>query len=128
MLHRNVRLTVHGRRLLVERVRSGRLVAHVAGEMGVSRATAHKWVHRWRSEGEAGLCGRPSRPVTNPHQAPPEVEEQVCELRQDRKLGPARTGPVLDVLSGGCVTTRLRQWNAQPTCPRILLSRQLRPR
>ncbi|MEU4034349.1 leucine zipper domain-containing protein, partial [Streptomyces collinus] len=28
MSHRNARLTVHGRRLLVERVRSGRPVAH----------------------------------------------------------------------------------------------------
>ncbi|MFD0327253.1 IS481 family transposase [Streptacidiphilus monticola] len=56
--HRNARLTVHGRRLLVERVRSGRPVAHVAAEMGISRATAHKWVRRWREEG-AG----PSRPA-----------------------------------------------------------------
>ncbi|MDX2910299.1 helix-turn-helix domain-containing protein, partial [Streptomyces griseiscabiei] len=55
MSHRNARLTVHGRRLLVERVRSGRPVAHVAAEMGISRATAHKWIRRWRCEGEAGL-------------------------------------------------------------------------
>lgn len=40
--HRNVRLTVHGRLLLVERVRSGRPVAHGAAGMGISRATAHK--------------------------------------------------------------------------------------
>ena len=33
--HRNARLTVHGRRLLVEHVRSGRPVAHVAAEMGM---------------------------------------------------------------------------------------------
>ncbi|MDX6352747.1 MAG: hypothetical protein QOF84_7537 [Streptomyces sp.] len=32
MSHRNARLTVHGRRLLVERVSSGRPVAHVAAE------------------------------------------------------------------------------------------------
>ncbi|MFJ8154174.1 helix-turn-helix domain-containing protein, partial [Streptomyces sp. NPDC094468] len=54
MSHRNARLTVHGRRLLVERVDAGRPVAHVAAEMGISRATAHKWVRRWRAEGEAG--------------------------------------------------------------------------
>ncbi|MDK1348178.1 leucine zipper domain-containing protein [Streptomyces sp. 378] len=53
MSHRNARLTVHGRRLLVERVCAGRPVAHVAAEMGISRATAHKWVRRWRAEGEA---------------------------------------------------------------------------
>ncbi|MER5209370.1 leucine zipper domain-containing protein [Streptomyces sp. NPDC002838] len=58
MSHRNARLTVHGRRLLVERIRSGRPVAHVAAEMGISRVTAHKWIRRWQSEGEPGLCDR----------------------------------------------------------------------
>lgn len=56
MSHRNARLTVHGRRILVERVRSGRPVAHVAAEMGISRPTAHKWVRRWKAEGDAGLA------------------------------------------------------------------------
>ena len=43
---RNARLTGHGRRLLVERVRSGRPVAHVAAEMGISRPTAQERTHR----------------------------------------------------------------------------------
>ncbi|MFC5911681.1 helix-turn-helix domain-containing protein, partial [Streptacidiphilus monticola] len=95
MSHRNARLTVHGRRLLVERVRSGRPVAHVAAEMGISRATAHKWVRRWREEGEPGLHDRPSRPHTTPHRTPAAIEARVCELRKGRKLGPARIGPIL---------------------------------
>ncbi|MFC8096904.1 IS481 family transposase, partial [Streptomyces sp. NPDC057301] len=95
MSHRNARLTVHGRRLLVERVRSGRPVAHVAAEMGISRVTAHKWIHRWRSEGEQGLHDRSSRPMTTPHRTAAAVEARVCRLRQDRKLGPARLGPIL---------------------------------
>ncbi|WP_327737398.1 IS481 family transposase [Streptomyces nojiriensis] len=95
MSHRNARLTVFGRRLLVERVRSGRPVAHVAAEMGISRATAHKWVRRWRTEGNAGLHDRSSRPRTTPHRTPPSIEAQVCDLRQSRKLGPARIGPIL---------------------------------
>ncbi|WP_371633718.1 IS481 family transposase [Streptomyces sp. NBC_01259] len=95
MSHRNARLTVHGRRLLIQRVLAGRPVAHVAGEMGISRATAHKWVRRWRSEGDPGLFDRPSRPHTTPHRTPPETEAAVCDLRQDRKLGPARIGPIL---------------------------------
>jgi hypothetical protein len=33
-------VTVFGRRLLVERIGSGRPLAHVAAEMGISRATA----------------------------------------------------------------------------------------
>ena len=60
MSHPNARLTLHGRRLLIERVRSGRPVAHVAGERGISRATAYKWVRRWRTEGDAGPFDRPS--------------------------------------------------------------------
>jgi len=93
--HRNARLTVHGRRLLITRVLAGRPVAHVAAEMGISRATAHKWVRRWRTEGEAGLADRSSRPLTTPHRTPADLEAQVCRLRQDRKLGPARIGPIL---------------------------------
>ncbi|MBB2914497.1 transposase [Streptosporangium becharense] len=95
MSHRNARLTVHGRRLLVERVLSGRPVAHVAAEMGISRATAHKWVRRWRTEGETGLLDRPSRPHTTPHRTPAHLEARVCRLRTGRKLGPARIGPIL---------------------------------
>ncbi|MFJ6523636.1 IS481 family transposase [Streptomyces filamentosus] len=95
MAHRNARLTVFGRRLLVERVRSGRPVAHVAAEMGISRATAHKWIRRWRAEGEAGLHDRSSRPHTTPHRTASAMEDRVCELRQSRKLGPARIAPIL---------------------------------
>ncbi|MEU0729641.1 IS481 family transposase [Streptomyces sp. NPDC006140] len=95
MSHRNARLTVHGRRLLVERVRTGRPVAHVAAEMGISRVTAHKWMRRWRAEGEQGLHDRSSRPRTTPHRTAGAIEARVCRLRQDRKLGPARIGPIL---------------------------------
>ncbi|MFI1760449.1 IS481 family transposase, partial [Streptomyces sp. NPDC020571] len=95
MSHRNARLTVHGRRLLVERVRTGRPVAHVAAEMGISRPTAHKWVRRWRAEGEAGLHDRSSRPLTTPHRTAASREAEVCRLRRGRKLGPARIGPIL---------------------------------
>ncbi|MFJ5971174.1 leucine zipper domain-containing protein, partial [Streptomyces sp. NPDC093060] len=95
MSHRNARLTVHGRRLLVERVCAGRPVAHVAAEMGISRVTAHKWIRRWRAEGEQGLHDRSSRPLTTPHRTATAVEARVCRLRQDRKLGPARLGPIL---------------------------------
>ena len=95
MSHRNARLTVHGRRLLIERVQAGRPVAHVAAEMGISRATAHKWVRRWREEGEPGLHDRPSRPHRTPHRTPAATEARICQLRQTRKLGPARIGPIL---------------------------------
>ncbi|MEW2319534.1 IS481 family transposase [Streptomyces bauhiniae] len=95
MSHRNARLTVFGRQLLVARVRSGRPVAHVAAEMGISRATAHKWIRRWRTEGEAGLRDRSSRPHATPHRTAAAAEDRVCELRQSRKPGPARIGPIV---------------------------------
>ncbi|MFK0238417.1 helix-turn-helix domain-containing protein, partial [Streptomyces vinaceus] len=99
MSHRNARLTVHGRRILVERVLAGRPVAHVAAEMGISRPTAHKWVRRWRAEGDAGLADRPSRPGRTPHRTPAPREAEVCRLRTERKLGPARIGPILGLPS-----------------------------
>lgn len=95
MSHRNARLTVHGRRILVERVLAGRPVAHVAAEMGISRPTAHKWVRRWRAEGDGGLHDRPSTPHATPHRTPAVIEAEVCRLRTDRKLGPARIGPIV---------------------------------
>nr|WP_246113731.1 leucine zipper domain-containing protein [Streptomyces montanus] len=93
MSHRDARLTVHGRRLLIERISGGRPVAHVAAEMGISRVTAHKWIRRWRSEGEQGLHDRSSRPLTTPHRASAAVETRVCRLRRDRKLGPRPPRP-----------------------------------
>jgi transposase-like protein len=66
---RNARLTVQGRLTLVRRMEQGRPIAHVADEMGISRATAHRWWSRWLAEGEAGLHDRPSaRPTpSTPH-------------------------------------------------------------
>ncbi|MFI7292261.1 IS481 family transposase [Streptomyces anulatus] len=121
MSHRNARLTVFGRRLLVERVCSGRPVAHVAAEMGISRATAHKWLRRWRTEGEAGLADRSSRPLRTPHRTPADIEARVCRLRTDRKLGPARIGPILGLPTSTVhrVLTRHRlnrlSWLDRPT-------------
>ncbi len=67
MSHANARLNIHGRRLLVSRVIDDeRPVAHVAKELGVSRQCAHRWVNRFRAEGEAGLVDRSSRPKSCP--------------------------------------------------------------
>lgn len=96
-MHGNARLTIHGRRLLIERIQSGRPVAHVAAEMGVSAATAWKWWRRYRSEGDAGLWDRSSRPRRCPHQTPRRVEQRVEQLRRSRKLGPARIAGILEM-------------------------------
>ena len=53
-MYANARLTPEGRRILVERIASGRPAAHVAAEMGVSRTTAHRWWRRYQDEGVEG--------------------------------------------------------------------------
>lgn len=95
-MHANARLTVRGRRTLIERIQQGRPVAHVAAEMGVSRATGYKWWARFRAEGWAGLADRSSRPHRCPHKTPRRVERRIEHLRRSRKLGPARIAGILD--------------------------------
>jgi len=88
--HRKAVLTPIGRLTLVERIALGRPAAHVASEMGVSRATTYKWWHRYVREGEAGLCDRSSRPLHSPRRTPARVERQIVVLRRRTKLGPIR--------------------------------------
>jgi len=98
MGHRNARLTVHGRRLLVQRVRiEGMPVAHVAKAMGVSRQCAHRWVARWDVEGDAGLVDRSSRPHRSPARASRDVEQRVVAARRDLRVGPDRLADELGV-------------------------------
>src|ERR1700709_2325273 len=86
--HRNARLTVHGRRLLVHRVRGqGQAIAHVAKAMGVSRQCAHRWVARYDAEGDDGLTDRSSRPRTMPTRASDEIEAKVLAARTEHRKG-----------------------------------------
>ena len=98
MSHRNARLTVHGRRLLVHRIRvEGAPVAHVAKAMGVSRQCAHRWVKRWDADGDAGLFDRSSRPHRMPTRTSDEVEAAVLAARVEHRRGQDWLGPELGV-------------------------------
>jgi len=98
MAHGNARLTVYGRRLIVQRVRfEGMAVAHVAKAMGISRQCAHRWLTRWDAEGEAGLGDRSSRPHRSPARTPVEVEERVVAARGLRRVGPDQLSDELGV-------------------------------
>lgn len=98
MGHRNARLTVHGRRLLVERVRfEGMPVAHVAKAMGVSRQCAHRWVARFDAEGDAGLEDRSSRPHHTPTRTSVDIERKVVAARLELRVGPDRLSDTLGV-------------------------------
>lgn len=97
MGHRNARLTVFGRRLLVDRVSRGMPVAHVAKAMGISRQAAHRWVARFASEGDAGLWDRSSRPHRMPTRVSAEVEAMVVAARGEYRRGPDWLGAELGI-------------------------------
>jgi transposase InsO family protein len=97
MSHANARLTVHGRRLLVERVLAGHSPADVARQLGCSRATAYKWLARFRREGAGGLVDRSSRPRGCPHRTPAFLEARILESRRAHRRGPAWIGAELGI-------------------------------
>ncbi|WP_422934439.1 IS481 family transposase [Sinomonas sp. P47F7] len=97
MSHRNARLTVHGRRLIIERHRSGWKQAHIAAAMGISRKCVRTWILRYEAEGEAGLETRSSRPRSMPTRTAPEVEQRVLAARAERREGPDVLGPKVGV-------------------------------
>ena len=87
MSHANARLTVHGRMLLVERILAGQPAADVARQVGCSRATAYKWLARYRDEGPGGMCDRSSRPHRCPHRTRPELEARILHERRRARRG-----------------------------------------
>lgn len=89
MTHPNAPLSVEGRRRLVERCLT-RPISHVAAEMGISRACASKWVHRYREFGEIGLLDRHSIPHHQPTATPTEVVTRIESLRRERKWSARR--------------------------------------
>lgn len=87
MTHANARLTPRGRRLIIDRFRSGWKQAHIAAAMGISRRCVKRWLDRYELEGYAGLIDRSSRPHHLPRRAPPDVEAAVLDLRRRERLG-----------------------------------------
>ena len=95
--HGNARLTVHGRKLIVERHAAGWKQAHIAAAMGISRKCVGTWITRYATEGEAGLEDRSSRPHSTPTQTPAKVEDCIIELRTRERRGPDWLGAELGV-------------------------------
>ena len=96
MAHRTARLNLFGRQLLIDRVLGeGWTVATAAEAQGISRATGHKWVRRYRLEGPAGLADRSSRPHRSPHATPARDVQRIVGARQAWRWGPDRLGPLL---------------------------------
>ncbi len=96
MAHPRARLNVLGRELLVTRVDVlGWPVATAAEAQGISRATAYKWVRRFRAEGSPGLADRSSRPHRSPRVTPVAEVERILAARAEWRWGPDRLGPLL---------------------------------
>jgi transposase len=109
MLHRNAPLSVEGRRRLIERCRT-RPIAHVAGEMRISRQCASKWVNRHRRFGEAGLLDRPSVPHRQPSAVAAQVIARIETMRRDHKWSARR---ITHELAGDGVTISVRTVSRQ---------------
>ena len=96
MAHRNARLTPYGRLVLVQRViEMGWSPAKAAEAAQVSRATAYKWVRRFKDEGLEGLEDRPSRPGVCPHALPQQHVDRILKARRRLKEGPHTLAPKL---------------------------------
>jgi transposase InsO family protein len=94
--HRTARLNQFGRQLLIDRVLTeGWTVATASEAQGISRATGHKWVRRYRLEGPAGLVDRSSRPRRSPRATPAHEVQRIVAARQAWRWGPDRLGPLL---------------------------------
>jgi transposase InsO family protein len=95
--HANARTTLYARKLIVARVLAGHRPGEVAKQLGVSRQTVYKWWGRWRTEGEAGLADRSSRPHRMPRQTSPATVAAIIAARAEHHAGPVRLAAIVAV-------------------------------
>jgi hypothetical protein len=89
-VHQHARMTVHGRALLVSRIRrEGWRVRDAAEAAGVSERSAYKWLARHRAGGERMLHDRSSAPARCRHRLPVGSVAAIERLRREHLTGPA---------------------------------------
>lgn len=88
MAHANARTTLYARHLIVQRHQAGWPAARIAEQLGISRATVHKWLARHHAEGPAGLADRSSRPHHSPTRMNATTETAILRLREQLRRGP----------------------------------------
>ncbi len=86
-IHKNARLTPHGRERLAKLILSGQTPEAASQAAGVCPRTGRKWRDRFKQEGPAGLGDRSSRPHRLRKPTPPEVIERIESLRRQRMPG-----------------------------------------
>ena len=109
-MHPNARLTPFGRARVATLHGEGYTQAAIATMTGVSRPTVSKWIHRFRSEGAAGLEDRPSRPRSSPTRVSHERELAICARRIARADGPRRLAAAFG-MSASTVYAVLRRFH-----------------
>lgn len=125
-LHRNAALGPAGRRRLVVLVEGGLSQRQAARRLGVSPATAHRWIHRFRQAEEparrsgAWAADRSSRPRRSPRLIEPARAEAILRARALTNLGPGR-------LAGITGDPRSTIWKVLRRAGRSRLSREPRP-
>ena len=88
-VHKNARMTVHGRLLLVTRVgEAGWPVQQAAKAAGIAPRTAYNWLSRFRAGGKPALHDRSSAPARSPTRVSAEVCSEIERLRRERLSGP----------------------------------------
>ena len=86
-IHKNARLTRHGRERIVSLARSGQTPIAIANTLGVCPRTVRKWLKRYQDEGAGGLLDRSSRPHRLHRPTPTASIERIAELRRQRWTG-----------------------------------------
>ena len=86
-VHKNARLTPHGRERIARQVASGQTPKAVGEAAGVCPRTVRKWVERYRREGHEGLRDRSSRPHRLYRPTPQAIVDEVAVLRRQRCTG-----------------------------------------
>jgi transposase InsO family protein len=86
-MHKNARLTPHGREHLIRMVLGGQTPQAASDAVGVCPRTGRKWVERFEQEGLAGLQDRNSRPHRLRQPTPQPVIDRIESLRRQRMPG-----------------------------------------
>jgi transposase InsO family protein len=88
-IHKNARLTPHGRAWIVRQAASGQTTKALAQAAGVCPRTIRKWLDRYRNEGVGGLADRSSRPHRLYRPTATMAIERIAALRRERWTGTA---------------------------------------
>ena len=86
-IHKNARLTPHGRERLAKNVLRGQTPQAASEAGGVCPRTVRKWVERYVQHGPAGMQDRSSRPHRLRQPTPQSVIDRIATLRRQRMPG-----------------------------------------